>query len=331
MYNRWARRRIMKLCNRILLPVLLTVLLLPQITFAQAYPDKPVRVILSFPPGGSTDIVGRIVFQKVTEITGQQFVIDNRGGAAGSIAAALVAKSPPDGYTILTHTATHLMNAHLMKLPYDTLGDFIGVTTMARQVFMLTVHPSMPVKSVKEFIALARKRPNEILYGTGGVGSALHLGMALFASMAGIKLVHVPYKGGGPAYVSLVAGHTQVSLPSVGSVLRYVKAKQMRPLGVTSDERIRQLPDVPAIAETVPGYEFTAWVGAYVPAGTPKPIVDKLNAEIKKALADPGVTNKLSSLAFDPMHMTPEQFSRRLKSDYEKYGKIIRESGAKNE
>ena len=321
----------MKLCNRILLPVLLTVLLLPQITFAQAYPDKPVRVILSFPPGGSTDIVGRIVFQKVTEITGQQFVIDNRGGAAGSIAAALVAKSPPDGYTILTHTATHLMNAHLMKLPYDTLGDFIGVTTMARQVFMLTVHPSMPVKSVKEFIALARKRPNEILYGTGGVGSALHLGMALFASMAGIKLVHVPYKGGGPAYVSLVAGHTQVSLPSVGSVLRYVKAKQMRPLGVTSDERIRQLPDVPAIAETVPGYEFTAWVGAYVPAGTPKPIVDKLNAEIKKALADPGVTNKLSSLAFDPMHMTPEQFSRRLKSDYEKYGKIIRESGAKNE
>ena len=321
----------MKLCNRILLPVLLTVLLLPQITFAQAYPDKPVRVILSFPPGGSTDIVGRIVFQKVTEITGQQFVIDNRGGAAGSIAAALVAKSPPDGYTILTHTATHLMNAHLMKLPYDTLGDFIGVTTMARQVFMLTVHPSMPVKSVKEFIALARKRPNEILYGTGGVGSALHLGMALFASMAGINLVHVPYKGGGPAYVSLVAGHTQVSLPSVGSVLRYVKAKQMRPLGVTSDERIRQLPDVPAIAETVPGYEFTAWVSTYVPAGTPKPIVDKLNAEIKKALADPGVTNKLSSLAFDPMHMTPEQFSRRLKSDYEKYGKIIRESGAKNE
>ena len=321
----------MKLCNRILLPVLLTVLLLPQITFAQAYPDKPVRVILSFPPGGSTDIVGRIVFQKVTEITGQQFVIDNRGGAAGSIAAALVAKSPPDGYTILTHTATHLMNAHLMKLPYDTLGDFIGVTTMARQVFMLTVHPSMPVKSVKEFIALARKRPNEILYGTGGVGSALHLGMALFASMAGIKLVHVPYKGGGPAYVSLVAGHTQVSLPSVGSVLRYVKAKQMRPLGVTSDERIRQLPDVPAIAETVPGYEFMAWVGAYVPAGTPKRIVDELNAVIKKALVDPGVTNKLSSLAFDPMHMTPEQFSRRLKSDYEKYGKIIRESGAKNE
>ncbi len=321
----------MELRNRILLPFLLVVLLLPEIALAQAYPDKTVRVILSFPPGGSTDIVGRIVFQKVTEITGQQFVIDNRGGAAGSIAAALVAKSPPDGYTILTHTATHLMNAHLMKLPYDTLNDFIGVTTMARQVFMLTVHPSMPVKSVKEFIALAKKRPNEIFYGTGGVGSALHLGMALFASMTGTKLVHVPYKGGGPAYVSLVAGQTQVSLPSVGSVLHYIKAKQMRPLGVTSDERIAQLPDVPAIAETVPGYEFTAWVGAYVPAGTPKPIVDKLSADIKKTLADPEVAAKLSSLAFDPLHMTPEQFARRLKSDYEKYGRIIRETGAKNE
>ena len=321
----------MKLCNRILLPVLLTVLLLPQITFAQAYPDKPVRVILSFPPGGSTDIVGRIVFQKVTEITGQQFVIDNRGGAAGSIAAALVAKSPPDGYTILTHTATHLMNAHLMKLPYDTLGDFIGVTTMARQVFMLTVHPSMPVKSVKEFIALARKRPNEILYGTGGVGSALHLGMALFASMAGIKLVHVPYKGGGPAYVSLVAGQTQVSLPSVGSVMNYIKTKQMRALGVTSEDRIRQLPDIPAIAETVPGYEFTAWAGTWVPAGTPKWIVDKLNADIKKVLADPQIAKKLTSLTYDPLYMTTEQFARRLKSDYEKYGRIIRESGAKNE
>ena len=311
--------------------VLLAVLLLPEIAFAQTYPDRTVRVILSFPPGGSTDIVGRIVFQKVTELTGQQFVIDNRGGAAGSIAAALVANSPPDGYTILTHTATHLMNPHLMKLPYDTLNDFIGVTTMAIQVFMLTVHPSMPVNSVKELIALARKRPNEILYGTGGVGSALHLGMALFASMAGINLVHVPYKGGGPAYVSLVAGQTQVSLPSVGSVMNYIKNKQMRALGVTSEERIRQLPDVPAIAETVPGYEFTAWVGAYVPAGTPKPIVDKLNAEIKKAIADPKIAAKLSSLAFDPLYMTPEQFSRRLKSDYEKYGKIIRESGAKNE
>ncbi len=321
----------MKRSGRILLSVMFAVLLLPEIALAQAYPDKAVRVILSFPPGGSTDIVGRIVFQKVTEITGQQFVIDNRGGAAGSIAAAFVAKSPPDGYTILTHTATHVMNAHLMRLPYDTLNDFIGVATMARQVFMLTVHPSMPVKSVKDLIALAKKRPNEILYGTGGVGSALHLGIALFASMTGTKLVHVPYKGGGPAYVSLVAGHTQVSLPSVGSVMHYVDAKQMRPLGVTSDERIRQLPDIPAIAETVPGYEFTAWVGAYVPAGTPKRIVDELNAVIKKALADPGVATKLSNLAFDPMYMTPEQFSRRLKSDYEKYGKIIKESGAKNE
>ena len=320
----------MKRCDCVLVSVLLA-LPLPQLAFAQTYPDRAVRVILSFPPGGTTDIVGRLVFQKVTELTGQQFLIDNRGGAAGSIAAALVAKSPPDGYTILMHTATHLMNPHLMKLQYDTLNDFIGVTTMARQVFMLTAHPSMPVKSVKELIALAKKRPNEILYGTGGVGSALHLGLALFTSMTGTKLVHVPYKGGGPAYVSLVAGQTQVSLPSVGSVMNYIKTKQMRALGVTSEDRIRQLPDVPAIAETVPGYEFTAWAGTWVPAGTPKWIVDKLNADIKKVLADPAVSSKLTSLTYDPLYMTPEQFARRLKSDYEKYGRIIRESGAKNE
>lgn len=321
----------MKLCERFFPLVLFAVLLLPVIAFAQGYPEKTVRVLIAFPPGGSTDIVARIVFQKMPEITGQQFVIDNRGGAAGSIAAALLAKSPPDGYTILTHTATHLMNAHLMKLPYDTLNDFIGVTTMARQVFMLVVHPSMPVKSVKEFIALAKKRPNEILYGTGGVGSALHLGTALFASMTGTRLVHVPYKGGGPAYVSLVAGQTQASLPSVGAAIRYVKEKRMRPLGVTSTQRIPQFPDVPTIAETVPGYEFTAWVGSFVPAGTPKAIVDKLNALLKRTLADPGVANKLSSLTYDPMHMTPEEFSRLLKSDYEKYGKLIRETGARND
>ena len=321
----------MKRRDCVMLSTVLALLLLPQVAFAQSYPDKPVRVILSFPPGGTTDIVGRLVFQKVTELTRQQFVIENRGGAAGSIAAALVARSPADGYTLLTHTATHVMNPHLMKLPYDTLGDFIGVTTLARQVFMLTVHPSMPVKSVKDLIVLAKKRPGEILYGTGGVGSALHLGVALFTSMAGIKMVHVPFKGGGPAYVALVAGEVQASLPSVGAVLRYVKEGKMRALGVTSEQRIRQLPEVPPIADAVPGYEFTAYAGVWAPAGTPKAVVDRLNAVIKQALTDRAVSAKLTSLTYDPLYMTPEQFGRRLKADYEKYGKIIRESSAKNE
>jgi len=298
---------------------------------SQAYPAKSVRVIISFPPGGSTDIIGRLVMQRLSEVTGQQFLPDNRGGAAGTIAAALVAKSPADGYTLMVHSSTHLINAHMMKLPYDTLNDFVGVSTLARQVFMLAVHPSLPARSMNEFIALAHKRPNEIFYGSGGIGSGIHLGMAHLASLAKIQVVHTPYKGGGPATISLIAGHTQASLPSVGSVLQHIKAGQMRPLGVTSDTRVAQLPDVPAIAEAVPGYEFTGWVGVYAPAGTPRAVVDSLNATLGKILADPAMGNKLSALAFDALYLNPGQFAQRLKADYEKIGKVIRESGARNE
>lgn len=321
----------MKLCERFFPLVLFAVLLLPVIAFAQGYPEKTVRVLIAFPPGGSTDIVARIVFQKMPEITGQQFVIDNRGGAAGTIAAALLAKSPPDGYTIMTHSATHISNGHLRKVPYHTLNDFIGVTPVARQVFILAVHPSMPVRSVKEFIALAKKRPGQILYGSGGNATPLHLGMALFNSATGTKMVHVQYKGGGPAAVSLVAGESQAMMANIGVLFEHIKAKRVRPVAVSSAQRVTQFPDIPAIAETVPGFDFTAWIGVFAPAGTPKAVVDKLNADLKKAVADPGVASKLSNQTLDPMYTTPEEFSRLLKSDYEKYGKIIRETGARND
>ena len=297
---------------------------------AQSYPARPVRVIVVFPPGGSNDVVARIVFQKISETLGHQFVIDNRGGAAGTIGSEVVAKSPPDGYTLMVQSATHIANAHLYKnLPYDTLGDFIGITTLARQVGVLIVHPSMPVKTTAEFIALARKRPGEIAYGSAGSGSYLHLAMGLFNSMTGTKMVHVPYKGGGPVSVAILAGEIQTYIATIGSVYAHLKAQRVRPLGVTSEKRTTQFPEVPAIAEAVPGYEFTAWIGCFAPKGTPRPVIDRLNAEIRKALEQPDVTRNLSNQTLDPMPMSPEQFSERLKSDYEKYAKVVKVTGAR--
>jgi tripartite-type tricarboxylate transporter receptor subunit TctC len=300
---------------------------------AQAYPAKTVRVLIPWPPGGSNDIVGRIVFQKMSEQTGQQFVIDNRGGAAGTIGSDIVAKSPPDGYTVMVHSATHVANAHLYKkLPYDTLKDFLGVTPLAVQVGMLAVHPSLPVRSVKEFIALAKARPGEIIYGSSGNGSFVHLTMALLNSMTGTKMVHVPYKGGGPAAIGIASGETQAMIATIGALIPQLNAKQVRPLAVTSAARVKQFPDVPTLAEAgVPGYEFTAWIGAFVPAATPPPIVDRLGAEIRKALDHPDVARILLSQTLDPWFTTPAEFAQRLKSDDEKYEKLIKLTAAKVE
>ena len=302
----------------------------PVVVLAQAYPSKPVRVIVTFPPGGSIDITARIVFDKMTELMGEQFVIENRGGASGSIGAAYVASSAPDGYTIMAHSASHIANAFVYpKLPYDTLNDFIGVTTLARQVGVLIVHPSMPVRSTKDFIALAKKRPGAINYGSGGNGSFLQVAMAMFITMTGTNMVHVPFRGGGPAAIALMSGEIQAIISTLGSVIPFIKAKQVRAIGVTSEERSKMLPDVPTLGETVAGYEFTAWVGCFVPAGTPRDIVDKLNRELKRALADPATAQNLTKLTLDPMYMTPDQFALRLKSDYDKYSKVIERTGAK--
>jgi tripartite-type tricarboxylate transporter receptor subunit TctC len=303
---------------------------MPSAAVAQAYPTKPVRVMIPWPPGGSNDVVGRIVFQKMTQNLGQQFVIENRGGAAGTIGAELFAKSAPDGYNVMVHSATHIANAHLYKkLRYDTLKDFIGVTPLALQVGILVVHPSLPAHSVKEFIALAKKRPGEMVYASSGNGSFVHLTMALLAEMNGLKMIHVPYKGGGPAGIAIASGETQAMIATIGALMPHLTARRVRPLGVTSEKRVKQFPDVPTIGETVPGYEFTAWVGVFVPAGTPRPIVDKLNTELKRALDAPEVSKILSSQTLDPMHMSPDEFAARLKSDYDKYARVVKISGAK--
>ena len=296
---------------------------------AEDYPAKPVRVIVVFPPGGSNDVTARIVFKKVEENLGRQFLIDNRGGAAGSIGAAEVARSPADGYTVMIQSTTHVANAYMYKgkLPYDTLGDFIGVTPLARQVGVLVVHPSLPAKSVKQLVALAKKRPGEINFGSSGLGSYVHLSVAMFMNETGTKMTHVPYRGGGPLSTALISGEVAVTIGVIGSYFPFIKNKQMRALAVTSSKRVNGFPNLPAMAETYPGYEFTAWVGSFVPAGTPKTVVDRLNAILKKAVADPEVAKLMSKRVLDPMYMTPEQFDARLKSDYERYGKLMKDIG----
>jgi tripartite-type tricarboxylate transporter receptor subunit TctC len=298
--------------------------------WAQQYPVKPVRVVVVFPPGGATDVVGRTAFQKVGEQVGQQFVVENRVGAGGTIGAAHVAKSAADGYTLMVYSTTLLANQHLYsKLPYDALKDFVGITPVARLVNVLTVHPSMPVRTVKDLIALAKARPGEISYGTAGVGALQHLSTSLLENMAGIKMVHVPYKGGGPASVALAAGEIQVILTPGSEVMPHIQAKRVRPIAVSSSERITQFPELPTIGETVKGYELTSWMGTFAPAATPRPILEKLNAELKRAVSAPDVAANLAAQTLDPMHLTLDEFAKQLRADYEKYGKIVKISGAR--
>jgi tripartite-type tricarboxylate transporter receptor subunit TctC len=296
---------------------------------AQNYPVKPVRVVIVFPAGGSNDVTGRIVFSRISQVLGQQFVTENRGGSGGVIGSELVAKSAPDGYTVMVQSTTHVANAHLYrKLPYDVFRDFTGVTTLARQLGVLVVHPSMPVKSVRELVELAGRRPGEIAYAGAGNGSYAHMAGALFTAMAGVNLLTVQYKGAGPGNIALIAGEAQVMLTSLGSILAHIKAGQVRALGVSSTTRAPGFPQLPAIAESVPGFDFVAWVGCFVPAGTPPAIVTMLNVALKKTLELPEVATRLAELTLDPWHMTPEQFAQQIRADYEKYAKVVRLSGA---
>jgi tripartite-type tricarboxylate transporter receptor subunit TctC len=306
----------------------------PLAAMAQAYPTKPVRVIIPWPAAGSNDVVGRMVLQKVADSLGQQFVIDNRAGASGVIGSDLVAKAPPDGYTIMVHSTTHLGNAHLYgkKLTYNTLKDFTGVAMLSAQPGVLTVHPSLPVKTTKEFIALAKSRPGQIIYGSSGNGSAPHLQMALLISMTGINMTHVPYKGGAPQVTALIAGETQASFATIGTVITHIRNNRLRPIAVGSTAPSKALPGVPTIAESgVPGYDMSPWIAVFAPAGTPRPIIDRLNSEINKVLAMPDIVKRLENQALDPAPATVDELNAIIKRDYEKYGKLIAMTGAKVE
>lgn len=299
------------------------------VAWSQAYPTKPVRVIVPFPPGGANDIIARIVMPKLSEQMGQTFVIENRSGAGGTVGTIVVAQSQPDGYTLLVQTvASHVSNAHLhKKLPYDAVGDFVGISPLGVLVAVLTVHPSLPPRSVKEFIALAQKRPKEVMFGHAGYGSFIHLNTVLLESLTGIRVTHVPFKGGGPAVVGLVSGETHAMAAGIGDILEYIKTKRVRPLGVTSLQRVVQLPDVPAMAETVRGYEAVTWVSIFAPAKTPRAIIDQLNAALGKVLRDPAVAPRLSTLTYDAVHRPPEELAQRVKADYAKIGEVFRQFG----
>ena len=301
------------------------------IAAAQNYPAKPVRVVIPWPPGGANDIAGRIVMQKVAEAMGQQFPIDNRGGAGGTIGADLVAKAAPDGYTLMAHSTTHVGNAHLYKkLPYDTLGDFAPVGLLTVQSAVLTVHPSLPVKTVRDFVALARARPGEILYSTAGNGSIPHLGMALLGAMTQTQYTHVPYKGGAQQVIALVAGESQASIATVASVVQHIRSGRLRALGLSATRRSSALPEIPTIAEAgVPGYDMSPWIAVFAPAATPRAIIDRLNTEINRALKLADVVQNLSTQGLDPWPSSSEEFSVRLKTDFEKYERLIRMTGAK--
>ncbi|MEI6319210.1 MAG: tripartite tricarboxylate transporter substrate binding protein [Pseudomonadota bacterium] len=307
---------------------------LPSSTFAQAWPAKPVRVVIPWPAGGSNDIVGRVVMQELSRTLGQQFVIDNRAGASGVVGADLVAKTPADGYTLMVHSTTHVGNAHLYgkKLTYDTMKDFTGVGMLSSQPGVLTVHPALPVKTLKDFIALAKAKPRQINYSSSGNGSAPHLQMALLISMAGIDITHVPYKGGAPQVAALLGGETQASFATLGTVISQIQAGKLRPLGVGSSARAKALPGVPTISEAgLPGYDMNPWIGVFAPAGTPRAIIDRLNAEMNQALSIPEVMSTLAKQALDPAPSTVDEFNRILRVDFEKYGKLIALTGAKIE
>ncbi|OGA53151.1 MAG: hypothetical protein A3F74_11980 [Betaproteobacteria bacterium RIFCSPLOWO2_12_FULL_62_58] len=298
----------------------------------QAYPTKPIRMICPFPPGGTTDVVARLVAQKLTEAWGQQVVVDNRPGAGGIIGTEIVAKAAPDGYTVLLGSiTTHAVNPALYKkLNFDPVKDFAPVSLVVSSPQLLAVHPSVAAKSVKELIALAKAKPGQLNYASAGTGTSPHLTFELFKSMAGIDVVHVPYKGTGPAITDLIGGQVQMMITGVVALMPHIKSGKLRGLGVTSAKRVAALPDLPTIAESgIPGFDVSSWFGVFLPGGTPKPIVAKMNAEIRKILEVPEVRQRLISQGADPASNTPEEFAAYVKAEMAKWGKVARDTGTR--
>jgi tripartite-type tricarboxylate transporter receptor subunit TctC len=293
-------------------------------TLAQSWPAKPVRVVIPWAPGGSNDGVGRIAFQRMAEQYGQPFVVENRGGAAGTLGAAIVARAPADGYTLMVHSASHLGNAHLYKnLGYDTLKDFAAVSNLASQPGVLVVHPAFRAKTLKEFIALARSRPRQIEFATPGNGSAPHLFMAMLTSMAGIELQHVPYKGGPQSITSVLQGETQTSFATLPNALAQVQSGKLRPIAVSTPQRLSVLPEVPTVAEAgLPGYEWNPWIGVLAPAGTSAEIITRIHGDLQQILAREETSRGFIALGVEPIRESLDAFRARIARDFERYRKL---------
>jgi tripartite-type tricarboxylate transporter receptor subunit TctC len=299
---------------------------------AQSYPSKPIRFVVPYPPGGPLDVIARLLGAKVAESIHQPVIVDNKPGAGGNIGADAVAKSPPDGYTILMGAvATHAINPTLYAgIPYDAARDFIAVTQVASTPNVLVVNPSVPASNVKEFIAYAKANPGKLNFGSGSTGSAGHLAGELFKSMAGVDMVHVPYKGAAPAMQDLVGGQIQLMFDNLASSLTQVRAGRIRALAVTTARRSALAPDLPTIAESgLPGFDISTWFGIFTPAGTPRDIVEKLHAEFTRALADREVRDRMLALGAEPVGNTPAEFAAYIRAEADKYARVIKASGAK--
>ncbi len=302
--------------------------------WAQPYPNRPLRIVVPFPPGGGTDIGTRIVAQKLQEAWGQAVIVENKPGAAGIVGTELTAKSAPDGYTFMMgNIGTHAINVSLYKkLAYDPVRDFAPVSMVADLPLLLLVHPSVPANSVKELIALAKSQPGKLNFSSSGAGGSMHVAAELFKSMAGVDMVHIPYKGGAPAVADLISGQVALSFSTVLETVQHVKAGKVRALAVTNDHRSIALPDLPTIAEAgLPGYQSISWLALFAPAGTPKEIVNKVSAESVRILKLPDVKERLLAQGAEPIGSTPEQLAAILAADIAKYAKVIRESGYKPE
>ena len=302
--------------------------------WAQPYPNRPLRIVVPFPPGGGTDIGTRIVAQKLQEAWGQAVIVENKPDAAGTVGTELTAKSAPDGYTFMMgNIGTHAINVSLYKkLAYDPVRDFAPVSMVADLPLLLLVHPSVPANSVKELIALAKSQPGKLNFSSSGAGGSMHVAAELFKSMAGVDMVHIPYKGGAPAVADLLSGQVALSFSTVLETIQHVKAGKVRALAVTNDHRSIALPDLPTIAEAgLPGYQSISWLALFAPAGTPKDIVNKVSAESVRILKLPDVKERLLAQGAEPIGSTPEQLAAILAADIAKYAKVIRESGYKPE
>jgi tripartite-type tricarboxylate transporter receptor subunit TctC len=298
--------------------------------FAQGYPTKPAKVIVPYPPGGPTDIVARVVSQKLSDQMGQQFIVENRPGAGGNIGAEAVAKSPADGYTLLVATTAHAINPSLFKsLGYNLTKDFAPVSQLTSGPLVIVANPSLPAKNVKELIAIGKAKPGSLNYASSGNGQSTHLSAELFATMAGIKMNHIPYKGSAPALTDVMGGQASLMFDTMLSAMPHVKNGKLRAIAVTSAARSPAAPDVPTVAESgLPGYEAIAWNGLLVPAGTPTGVVGKLNAELRKALDAPDVKDRFSAQGFGAAWNTREAFAKFIQSELDKWAKVVKVSGA---
>jgi len=294
---------------------------------AQDYPVKPLRLLIPFPPGGSVDLVGRIVATKLGERLGRQVVVDNRPGAGGIIATELAANSPPDGYTLLALSMAHAINPWIYKINYDPIRAFAPIASLGNGASVLTVHPSVPANSVKELIALAKSKPGQLHFAHAGVGSFVHTSSVLFAMMAGIDVVQVPFKGGAPAMIDVIGGHSHLLLNSLVASMPHIRSGKLKPLGVSDTQRSDLLPDVPTIAEAgVPGYSAANWWGVAAPAGTPPPVIATLHKEITAVLSSDEVRKRFAAEGAVVVQMSTAEFTKFVETELEKWGKVVKEA-----